>query len=359
LFTQQDKNALRRGPFLYPSWHPGAEAMAGSDLSRRCEERPRISRVSGFENAHHKGTRKMTGEIRSVVVPAAGVGTRLLPATKSTPKELLNVYDRPALQFSIDEAIELGVERIIIVTSAAKPAIREYLTPDPAYIRDLHACGKSRLGAALGAIDVPDRIEIVYVEQPRPLGLGHAILCAEGRTLPGPFAVILPDDVILGAACLSEMAAHYTQGHMIAAMEVQPDEAQNYGIFSLSGPSLGRHVPVTGIVEKPAPGRAPSRLAAVGRYILDPCIYASLHSVGRGAGGEIQLTDAIARDVGTVTLSAFRFSGTRYDCGTHDGLLDAATARRRILKSGPFSGLSLSREGRLDSVPGSLQSTLA
>jgi UTP--glucose-1-phosphate uridylyltransferase len=275
----------------------------------------------------------MATSITSVVIPAAGRGTRLLPATKSTPKELLNVYDRPALQFAIDEAIELGVERIVMVTHPDKPAIREYLTSDPAYIRDLRAAGKALLGAAMSEIEVPDRIEIVFVDQHRPLGLGHAILCAEGLTLPGPFGVILPDDLILGTYCLSEMAEHYTKGHMIAAMEVRPDETSSYGIFRTTGFSIGRSVPVSGMVEKPAPGQAPSRLAAVGRYILDPCIFPTLQHVVRGAGGEIQLTDAIARDADRVTLSAFRFSGTRYDCGSHDGLLGAAIARQSEVKN--------------------------
>lgn len=274
----------------------------------------------------------MSQTIRSVVIPAAGRGTRLLPATKTIPKELLNVYDRPALQFSIDEAIDLGVERIVVVTHPDKGAIRDYLTPDPGYVQDLRACGKEMLGAALSEIEVPDCIKIVYVEQDRPLGLGHAMLCAEGLTLPGPFGVILPDDLILGTPCLSEMADHYTKGHMIAAMEVRREESSNYGIFTVAGSSIGRNVPVSGMVEKPAVAHAPSRLAAVGRYILDPCIFSALKQVKRGAGGEIQLTDAIARDADCVTLSAFRFSGTRYDCGSHDGLLNAALARRTAVK---------------------------
>lgn len=275
----------------------------------------------------------MTQRIRSVVIPAAGRGTRLLPATKTTPKELLNVYDRPVLQFAIDEAIDLGVERIVVVTHPDKRAIRDYLTPDPVYVKDLQACGKAVLGAALFEIEVPDRIDIVFVDQLRPLGLGHAILCAAGLTRPGPFGVILPDDLILGPSCLSEMAEHYTKGHMVAAMEVSQDQTSNYGIFRIAGLSIGRSVAVSGMVEKPTPGQAPSRLAAVGRYILDPCIFATLRHVTRGAGGEIQLTDAIARDADRVTLSAFRFNGTRYDCGTHDGLLDAAMARQGAVKN--------------------------
>jgi UTP--glucose-1-phosphate uridylyltransferase len=275
----------------------------------------------------------MMQNISTVVIPAAGQGTRLLPATKTTPKELLNVYDRPALQFAIDEAVGLGVRRIVVVIHPDKRAIRDYLAPSPAYIADLCASGKSHLGAALSGVEVPGSIEILFVEQSRPLGLGHAILCAEGTTLPGAFGVILPDDLILGRPCLSEMADHYTEGHMIAAMEVAAEKTGSYGIFRPGAPPTGRCIPVSGMVEKPAPGQAPSRLAAVGRYILAPGIFAALRNTRRGAGGEIQLTDAIASDADRVPLTAFRFSGTRYDCGTHDGLLDAAIARQREVKA--------------------------
>ncbi|MFN7223240.1 MAG: UTP--glucose-1-phosphate uridylyltransferase [Paracoccaceae bacterium] len=273
----------------------------------------------------------MEQKIRSIVIPAAGLGTRLLPVTKVTPKELLNVYDRPALQFAIDEAIDLGVERIVVVTHPGKQTIRDYLAPHAFHVKALYAAGKAHLGAEMADIEVPAQIEIVFVDQDQPLGLGHAILCAKGLTLPGPFAVILPDDLILGEPCLSEMAKDYTKGHMIAAMDVRPEETRLYGIFRPAGPSIGRSVPVSGMVEKPS-ANAPSRLAAVGRYILDPIIFTTLESVGRGAGGEIQLTDAIARDAERIPLTAFRFSGTRYDCGTHDGLLDAAMARKIAVK---------------------------
>lgn len=283
--------------------------------------------------------------IRSVVIPAAGRGTRLLPATKTTPKELLNVYDRPALQFAIDEAVDLGVERIVVIIHPDKQAIRDYLTPDPAYVKLLHAGGKAALGALLAEIEVPAGIEIVFADQSQPLGLGHAISCAESSVLPGPFGVILPDDLILGTSCLSEMAEQYGDGHMIAAMEVSLAETKSYGIFAVSGLSIGRSIPVSGMVEKPAQGLAPSRLAAVGRYILAPSIFAQLRIVPRGAGGEIQLTDAIARDAKETTLTAFRFSGTRYDCGSHDGLLDAAMARQDMVKrSRATSGMATDKK---------------
>lgn len=274
----------------------------------------------------------MTQKIRSIVIPAAGQGTRLLPITKVTPKELLPVYDRPALQFALDEAIALGVERVVVVTHRDKGNIRQYLAAHHAHVQQLNRAGKHHLGAAMADIQMPDHIEIVFVEQDEALGLGHAVLCAENDVLPGPFGVILPDDLILGEPCLPEMAAHYSKGHMIAAMEIKPEETGSYGVFRLAGPSIGRSVSVLGMVEKPAPDEAPSRLAAVGRYILDPAIFATLHRVEKGAGGEIQLTDAIARDAETTLITAFRFSGTRYDCGTHDGLLNAGLARQRAVK---------------------------
>lgn len=276
----------------------------------------------------------MAQQIRTIIIPAAGQGTRLLPATKATPKELLAVYDRPVLQFAMDEAASAGVERIVVIIHPTKEAIRDYLAPNPAYIRELRARGKQELGLALAQLEMPKQIEIVFSYQHEPLGLGHAISCAAESVLPGPVGVILPDDLILGTSCMAEMARHYAGGHMVAAMDVAPEDTCQYGIFQLAGPSVGRSVIVSGMVEKPALGSAPSRLAAVGRYILDPVIFASLQNTGRGAGGEIQLTDAIAHDAANLTLSAFRFSGTRYDCGTHDGLLAAALARQSAAKEG-------------------------
>lgn len=270
--------------------------------------------------------------IHSVVIPAAGRGTRLLPATKTTPKELLNVYDRPVMQFAIDEAVDLGADRIIIVIHPEKGAIRDYLAPANGYATFLRDSGKADLAQALQDLEVPGRVEIMFAEQPVPLGLGHAVLCARDLVLPGPVGVILPDDLIFGPPCLSEMAAHYLRGHMIAAMEVSAAETGSYGIFALAGLSIGRCVPVSGMVEKPGVGLAPSRLAAVGRYILDPAIFATLATGVKGAGGEIQLTDALERETARLPLTAFRFSGVRYDCGAHDGLMDASLAQQAKVK---------------------------
>ncbi|MBP9952575.1 MAG: sugar phosphate nucleotidyltransferase [Cypionkella sp.] len=271
-------------------------------------------------------TRPVTA-LKTVIIPAAGKGTRMLPATQVTAKELLPVYDRPALQFAIDEAIDAGAERIILVVSNAKPAIRQFLG--------------DRVGKSTGSVTRFERLapsaEIVYVTQEQPLGLGHAILCCKGLTLPGPFGIILPDDIIMGQSGLSEMVSNYSGGHMIAAMKVSEQETSQYGIFALSGSADDRCIAVTGMVEKPLRGQAPSSVAAVGRYILLPMIFDILGHTPKGAGGEVQLTDAIAIATLSVPLTAFRFSGTRYDCGNHDGLLAASNARQATVKSGQIS----------------------
>lgn len=272
--------------------------------------------------------------LRTIIIPAAGLGTRLLPATKVVPKELLNIYDRPVLQFAIDEAIDAGAERIIVVIHPDKLAIRDYLKPDEDYVGRLSACGKTMLSAALAAVQVPETVDLVFAFQNRPLGLGHAISCCSGLALPGPVGVILPDDVIMGEPCMAEMAQAYRSGHMVAAMTVTAPDAPRYGIFRLLGTAAGRSVAVSSMVEKPKAGTEPSLLAAVGRYILDPVIFATLLGIPRGAGGEIQLTDAIAADAARLPLTAFRFSGQRYDCGSHDGLVDAAIARQIAVKRG-------------------------
>lgn len=271
--------------------------------------------------------------LRTIIIPAAGLGTRLLPATKVVPKELLNVYDRPVLQFAMDEAIDAGAERIIVVIHPDKLAICEYLKPDEDYIGRLSACGKTMLGAALASVQVPESVDLVFAYQNSPLGLGHAISCSSALVLPGPVGVILPDDVIMGAACLTEMAEDYVGGHMVAAMSVPVQDASRYGMFRVLGALNGRSVAASGMVEKPKAGTEPSLLAAVGRYILDPVIFSTLLGIPRGAGGEIQLTDAIAADAARISLTAFRFSGQRFDCGSHDGLMEAGLARQRYVKS--------------------------
>jgi UTP--glucose-1-phosphate uridylyltransferase len=247
----------------------------------------------------------------------------MLPATRVTAKELLPVYDLPVIAFAIDEAIDAGAERIIVVINEAKAAIREFLG-------DTAVGSKQIVGRTRATGSSP---EIIYVAQEEALGLGHAILCCKGLALPGPFGVILPDDVIMGRRCLSEMARNYQAGHMIAAMNVPQQDTHKYGIFSLRGSATDVCIQVTGIVEKPPHGQAPSSLAAVGRYLLLPMIFDVLGHTPKGTGGELQLTDAIAIAAHSVQLTAFRFSGTRYDCGSHDGLLAASIARQAAVRA--------------------------
>jgi UTP--glucose-1-phosphate uridylyltransferase len=265
--------------------------------------------------------------IRTVIIPAAGKGTRLLPATKVTAKELLPVYDRVAIDFAVDEAVAMGAERIVVVISTAKVAIQAYLGGNGTW------SGQKPLGGSTSS--ETGGPEIVYVFQDQPLGLGHAVLCCKDVTLPGPFAVLLPDDVIMGSNSLAEMALHYGEGHMVAAMQVKAADASQYGIFRLGGLPKDRCLPVTGMVEKPAPGKAPSSFAAVGRYILDPMIFEVLEQTPFGRGGELQLTDAITISGRALPLTAFQFSGIRYDCGNHDGLLAASVARQAAVRQEP------------------------
>jgi UTP--glucose-1-phosphate uridylyltransferase len=258
--------------------------------------------------------------IRTAVFPIAGRGSRMQPATNAVPKELLPIYDTPLLQFAIDEARDAGIERFVFVTSHDKPGVE-------AYVRADHG-----------------DLDSLFVNQEAPLGLGHAILTANGAVDNEPFAVILPDDVIFASPpAMAQMCRAYETGfahHMIAAMEVRPEDTGAYGIFDADPPAPGGEVTVRGLVEKPKPQEAPSTLAAVGRYILAPGIFDTLMTTGRGRGGEIQLTDAIARDLQRKTVTAFRFEGVRYDCGRPDGLLEAANAirdAREMLVAGPVA----------------------
>lgn len=248
----------------------------------------------------------------TVVLPVAGSGTRMRPATEAVAKELLPVYDTPLLQFGLEEAVTAGARRIVLVTSAKKPGIR-------AYIDRLTEKADPILGDA----------EVVCVDQDKPLGLGHAVLCARQAALPGPVGVILPDDLIAGPSCLKEMCAAFDPGSMnclIAAQVVKRSEVNSYGIFDTAAPdSISRVTPAHGLVEKPDPDAAPSTLAAVGRYVISPDIWDILARTEPGAGDEVQLTDAIAELGG---LYAFRFSGQRYDCGSKEGLFAATQAYR-------------------------------
>ncbi|MCC1491497.1 UTP--glucose-1-phosphate uridylyltransferase [Cognatishimia sp. F0-27] len=268
----------------------------------------------------------MSAPVRTAIFPVAGLGTRFLPATKATPKELLPVVDTPLIQFAINEAREAGVERMIFVSHPSKAAIERHVMDDADLRATLTARGKTDIAQALHETALcPVGDDVVFTMQHEPLGLGHAVLCAREHALPGPIAVLLPDDLILGKSCLAEMVDAYAQapqGHMVAAMHVSQEETRKYGILSVTGRD-GRVVHADGMVEKPKPQNAPSREAVVGRYVLDGSIFDDLANQPPGAGGEIQLTDAISRGTERLGLAGFRFSGTRYDCGSKGGMLRA------------------------------------
>lgn len=265
--------------------------------------------------------------VKTAIFPVAGLGTRFLPATKATPKELLPVIDTPLIQYAINEARDAGVERMIFVSHPSKSAIERHVLDDKELRATLRARGKARLARELkaAAIDV-DLHDVIFVMQDEPLGLGHAVLCAKDHVLPGPVAVILPDDLILGPkGCLSEMIAAYPtcdSGHLVATMDVPREEVSSYGVLSVLHQD-GRMIKSNGMVEKPAPEDAPSTAAVVGRYVLDATIFDALETQEPGVGGEIQLTDAIAAGIAETGLSGFAFSGTRFDCGSKQGMLSA------------------------------------
>ena len=267
----------------------------------------------------------MTSRIRTVVFPVAGLGTRFLPATKATPKELLPVIDKPLIQFAMDEARAAGFTRMVFVSHPTKGAIEDYVRHDHDLHETLCARGKDDLADMLREMAAGEHEEIEFVMQPEPLGLGHAVLMARDHVHEEAFAVCLPDDLILGEpGCLKEMVeAHAeTGGHLVAAMEVAQAETKSYGVLDPLE-RKGKFTRAKGMVEKPRPEDAPSRLAVVGRYVLDSSIFEDLAAQEPGAGGEIQLTDSIATGLKRVGLSGFEFSGKRFDCGSKAGMLAA------------------------------------
>lgn len=265
--------------------------------------------------------------VTKAVFPVAGLGTRFLPATKSVPKELLPLVDRPLIQYAIDEAREAGIEEFIFVTARGKTALEDYLDAAPHLNETLRRGNKQRLLAELERTRMPPGT-VAYARQDAPRGLGHAVWCARHLIGEAPFAVILPDDVIAGPTpCLQQMIEAHAQcgGNLVAAMGVSPEEAGSYGILE-TGLTGGRLCTVTGMVEKPAPEEAPSNLAVIGRYILEPAVLETLSKTRAGAGGEVQLTDAIAAEIGRSGVHGFRFEGDRYDCGSKSGYLRATVA---------------------------------
>ena len=263
--------------------------------------------------------------VRKAVFPVAGLGTRLLPATKSIPKEMITIVDRPLIQYAVDEAREAGIEQLIFVTGRGKSSLVDYF--DQAF--ELEATMREK-GKSLDVLEPSNASfgEIVTVRQQQPLGLGHAVWCARHIVGDEPFAVLLPDELMAGSpGCLAQMVAAYEQigGNLVAALEVPADETHKYGVID-PGASDGRLTEIKGMVEKPAPGTAPSNLMLPGRYILQPEVMRTLDAQEKGAGGEIQLTDAMAKLIGQQPFHAYRFEGERYDCGSAAGFVIANLA---------------------------------
>ncbi|MEL6475818.1 MAG: UTP--glucose-1-phosphate uridylyltransferase GalU [Pseudomonadota bacterium] len=272
----------------------------------------------------------MDKPVRKAVFPVAGLGTRFLPATKSVPKEMLPLVDRPLVQYAIDEAREAGIEEFIFVTAKGKSALEDYFDASLSLERALEQKGKHDLLAEVRNSTMPSGA-IAHIRQHEALGLGHAVWCARHLIGDEPFAVILPDDVIAAeTGCLAQMVEAYSAngsaGCIVAAMEVPPEKTSAYGILDVAD-DMGSLVAAKGMVEKPKPEDAPSNLAVIGRYILTPAVMDSLNEMKIGAGGEIQLTDAIADQVTHQRpVYGFRFRGQRFDCGSKSGYLQATVA---------------------------------
>ena len=267
----------------------------------------------------------MAARIRKAVFPVAGLGTRFLPATKTVPKEMLPIVDRPLIQYAVDEAIEAGCDTLIFVTNRYKHAVADYFDKAYELEQKLERSGKTEQLELVRNV-LPEGVRAVFVTQAEALGLGHAVLCAKPVVGDEPFAVVLPDDLIWnrGPGALRQMAdaAEQSGASVIAVQDVPREQTGSYGIVATDG-FAARQGRIRAIVEKPRPEVAPSNLAVVGRYVLNPRIFSLLESTTPGAGGEIQLTDAIASLLAEEAVNAYRFQGTRFDCGTHLGLIEA------------------------------------
>lgn len=270
----------------------------------------------------------MKRKVTKAIFPVAGLGTRFLPATKAIPKEIMTLVDRPLIQYAIDEARAAGIKEFIFVTSRGKSALEDYFDIAPELESALRKSGKTALLETLKSTNM-DSGAIAYVRQNQPLGLGHAVWCARRLVGNEPFAVILTDDVIAAEKpCLQQMMEAYaeTGGSMVATMEVPREKTSSYGILDVAN-DMGAIVETRGMVEKPKPEDAPSNLAVIGRYILTPNVMQHLHKMKTGAGGEIQLTDAIAAEIAAGDkVYGYRFRGQRYDCGSKAGFLQATVA---------------------------------
>ncbi|WP_215753639.1 UTP--glucose-1-phosphate uridylyltransferase GalU [Acetobacter sp. P5B1] len=265
--------------------------------------------------------------LRKAVLPVAGLGTRFLPATKAMPKEMLTVVDRPLIQYAIDEAREAGIEEFCLITGRGKDSLIDYF--DIAYELEATLRERNKLDT-LKALE-PTSIEagsLVAVRQQEPLGLGHAIWCARSFIGDDPFAILLPDDIVKsGTSCVKQLVDAYNQtgGNVVAVTEVPREQTNRYGILDI-GKDDGRLVEVKGLVEKPKPENAPSNLSIIGRYVLTPDVMTHLSKLEKGAGGEVQLTDAMAKTIGHVPFHGLRYEGERFDCGNKIGFLEAQIA---------------------------------
>jgi UTP--glucose-1-phosphate uridylyltransferase len=267
----------------------------------------------------------MPTRVRKAVFPVAGLGTRLLPATKSIPKEMITIVDRPLIQYAVDEAREAGIEQLIFVTGRGKSALVDYFDVSFELETTMRAKGKS-----LDVLEPSNARfgEVVSVRQQQPLGLGHAVWCARDIVGDEPFAVLLPDELMFGQpGCLAQMVEAYDKvgGNLVAALEVPASETHKYGVVD-PGATDGRLTEIRGLVEKPPQGSAPSNLMLPGRYILQPEVMRALDAQEKGAAGEIQLTDAMAKLIGQQAFHAYRFEGQRYDCGSAEGFVIANVA---------------------------------
>ena len=269
----------------------------------------------------------MAVRVRKAIFPVGGLGTRFLPATKAMPKEMLPVVDKPLIQYAVEEAQAAGIEEFIFVTGRGKEAIEDHFDRSFELERTLEERGKTAELAALHAW-MPKAGDIAYTRQQEPLGLGHAVWCARHLVGDEPFAVLLADDLILAkTSCLKQMADTYPEvrGNLIAVMDVPRDHTQRYGVVD-PGRNDGRLVQVKGLVEKPAPDKAPSTIAVIGRYILEPTVFDYLDRKTTGAGGEVQLTDALIPMIGRSPFHGYRFEGRRFDCGDKVGFFEANLA---------------------------------
>lgn len=262
--------------------------------------------------------------VKKAIFPVGGLGTRFLPATKALPKEMLPIVDKPLIQYAIEEAIEAGIEEFIFVTGRNKTAIEDHFDHSVELESVLADKGKDdALRVVKDMMRVPG--SVAYVRQQEPAGLGHAVWCARHLIGDEPVAVLLADDLVLGKSTIKEMVDAYQGGNMVAVMDVHKDETSSYGIVT-AGKDDGRLVTIDGLVEKPNPQDAPSNIAVIGRYIIEPEVFDVLGAQKRGIGNEVQLTDALATRIGAAPLTGLRFSGQRFDCGSKIGYQKANIA---------------------------------